>query len=52
MSQPISFFRHVALAAALIGFAAAAQAVVEVQWWHAMTGANNDRINTLAKRFN
>ena len=52
MSQRISLFRRVVLAAALTGFAAAAQAVVEVQWWHAMTGANNDRINNLAKRFN
>src|SRR5690242_12243296 len=27
-------------------------AVTEIQWWHAMTGANNDRVNALAKRFN
>jgi len=52
MSQRISLFRRVVLAAGLIGFAAAAQAVVEIQWWHAMTGANNDRVNNLAKRFN
>ena len=26
-------------------------AVTEIQWWHAMTGANNDRVNALAKRF-
>src|SRR5437667_6757208 len=36
---------------ALLGLAAQAQAVTEIQWWHAMTGANNDRVNTLAKRF-
>src|SRR5260370_39720555 len=39
------------LAAALLGLAAQAQAVTEIQWWHAMTGANNDRVNALAKRF-
>jgi sn-glycerol 3-phosphate transport system substrate-binding protein len=38
-------------AAALLGLAAQAQAVTEIQWWHAMTGANNDRVNALAKRF-
>src|SRR4030088_597732 len=42
---------RVALAAALFGLAAQAQAVTEIQWWHAMTGANNDRVNALAKRF-
>jgi sn-glycerol 3-phosphate transport system substrate-binding protein len=52
MSQRISLFRRLVLAAALTGFAAAAQAVVEIQWWHAQTGGNNDRINDLAKRFN
>ena len=52
MSQRISVFRRVAVAAALIAFAASAQAVVEVQFWHAMTGANNDRINDFAKKFN
>jgi len=43
---------RVALAAALFGLAAQAQAVTEIQWWHAMTGANNDRVNAFAKRFN
>jgi len=28
-----------------------AGAVTEIQWWHSMTGANNDRINSLAERF-
>jgi sn-glycerol 3-phosphate transport system substrate-binding protein len=37
---------------ALAGAAGAAHAVVEIQWWHAMTGANNDRVNAFAKRFN
>jgi len=52
MSQRISLFRRLVLAAALTGFAAAAQAVTEIQWWHAQTGGNNDRINALTKRFN
>src|SRR5665647_2095531 len=42
----------VVLAMALFGAAHAAQAVTEFQFWHAMTGANNDRINDFAKRFN
>jgi sn-glycerol 3-phosphate transport system substrate-binding protein len=37
---------------ALLALAAQAYAVTEIQWWHAMTGANNDRVNALAKRFN
>src|SRR3954463_2983361 len=42
-----------ALSAVALGLAAAqAYAVTEIQWWHAMTGANNDRVNALAKRFN
>jgi len=36
---------------ALACSATAAQAVTEIQWWHSMTGANNDRVNALAKRF-
>jgi len=39
-------------ATALFAFAASAQAVTEIQFWHAMTGANNDRINDFAKKFN
>jgi len=43
-----------ALAAASLAlvYSATAAAVTEIQWWHAMTGANNDRVNNLAKRFN
>src|SRR5262249_16667446 len=26
--------------------------VIELQWWHAMTGANNDRVNKIADGFN
>ena len=49
MSHRLSRF---VLAAALFGAAASAQAVTEIQFWHAMTGANNDRINDFAKKFN
>jgi sn-glycerol 3-phosphate transport system substrate-binding protein len=39
----------VVLAAA---FAPAAYAQTEIQWWHSMTGANNDKVNELAAKFN
>ncbi|MBL8698295.1 MAG: extracellular solute-binding protein [Alphaproteobacteria bacterium] len=39
-------------AAAVVLGSAAAQAQIEIQWWHAMTGANNDVIEKLAKDFN
>jgi sn-glycerol 3-phosphate transport system substrate-binding protein len=41
-------------AATALALAAAtpAQAVIELQWWHAMTGANNDVIVKLATEFN
>src|SRR5688500_9911026 len=39
-------------ATALVGFAAPALAQTEIQWWHAMTGANNDVVNKLAAEFN
>jgi sn-glycerol 3-phosphate transport system substrate-binding protein len=40
-----------AVAASLAGTLPAA-AQVELQWWHAMTGANNDVVNRLAEEFN
>ncbi|MET7248379.1 sn-glycerol-3-phosphate ABC transporter substrate-binding protein UgpB [Methylobacterium sp. EM32] len=42
------------IALAGLGLAAAtpALAVTELQWWHAMTGANNDAVNRLAEEFN
>jgi sn-glycerol 3-phosphate transport system substrate-binding protein len=40
-----------ALAAAML-CASQAQAQVEIQWWHSMTGANNTGVNELATRFN
>ena len=43
MAHRIRRFASIAAAVALAGVATAAHAVVEIQWWHAMTGANNDR---------
>jgi sn-glycerol 3-phosphate transport system substrate-binding protein len=43
---------------ALLGFAITAGtapgafAVTEIQWWHAMTGANSEVVDTLSKEFN
>ena len=51
MSIRTTRFLRATLAAALLVVAAQAQAVTEIQWWHAMTGANNDRVNALAKKF-
>ena len=46
-------FGAAAAVAATFGFAASpAYAVTEIQWWHAMTGANNDVIVKLAADFN
>ena len=44
--------QRLVLGAALLGAATLAQAQIEIQWWHAMTAANNDRVNNLATRFN
>jgi sn-glycerol 3-phosphate transport system substrate-binding protein len=38
--------------AAVLGVAAPAHAVTDIPWWHAMTAANNDWVNDLAKDFN
>ncbi|MBL0930036.1 MAG: sn-glycerol-3-phosphate ABC transporter substrate-binding protein UgpB [Alphaproteobacteria bacterium] len=40
------------LAGTALTLAAPASAQVEIQWWHAMTGANNDVVNRLAAEFN
>jgi len=46
-------FGAAAAVAATLAFAASpARAVTEIQWWHAMTGANNDVIVKLANDFN
>ena len=42
------------LAALALGLATSTSAFAqtEIQWWHAMTGANNDVVNRLADEFN
>lgn len=40
------------MTSALVAFSAPAYAVTEIQWWHAMTGGNNDIVNKLAAEFN
>ena len=46
-------FGTAAAVAVSLAFAASpAHAVIEIQWWHAMTGANNDVVNRLAEEFN
>ena len=42
------------ISAALLTLAGAAPAVAqtEIQWWHALTGANNDVVVKLAEEFN
>src|SRR4051812_33934499 len=46
-------FGAAAAVAAMVGMGASpALAVTEIQWWHAMTGANNDVIVKLATDFN
>jgi sn-glycerol 3-phosphate transport system substrate-binding protein len=49
MKSVISAALGIALAA---GSAGAALAATEIQWWHAMTGANNEVVEALAKEFN
>src|SRR5438309_495764 len=47
--------RHFGLATTLASTRALgspAHAVTELQWWHAMTGGNNDVVNKLAEEFN
>ncbi|MGL4262086.1 MAG: extracellular solute-binding protein, partial [Afipia sp.] len=39
-------------ASTVLAFATPAHAVTELQWWHAMTGGNNDIVNKLAADFN
>jgi sn-glycerol 3-phosphate transport system substrate-binding protein len=46
-------FKRTAAAAIVAGlFTASAQAQTEIQWWHSMEGANNDKVNELASKFN
>jgi sn-glycerol 3-phosphate transport system substrate-binding protein len=46
------FCAAAAVAATLALGASPAYAVIEIQWWHAMTGGNNDIVNKLAEEFN
>ena len=52
MHPTLHRFARLAVAAALVAGSAVAQAQTEIQWWHSMTGALNDRVNELAKGFN
>jgi sn-glycerol 3-phosphate transport system substrate-binding protein len=49
MKFAISATLGLALAA---GVASGAIAQTEIQWWHAMAGANNEVVDALAKEFN
>nr|WP_315595446.1 sn-glycerol-3-phosphate ABC transporter substrate-binding protein UgpB [uncultured Cupriavidus sp.] len=39
-------------AVASLALAGTAHAAVEIQWWHAMAGALNDKVNEIANKFN
>ena len=45
-------FRYLSATAALVLSTTGALAQTEIQWWHAMTGANNDVIVRLSEEFN
>src|SRR5689334_14897730 len=45
-------FGAVAATAVTLALATPAHAVTEIQWWHAMTGGNNDVVVKLANDFN
>ena len=45
-------FAAAAVAGSLLAFAGVAQAQTEIQWWHAMTGGNNEVVVRLANEFN
>ena len=51
-TMAIHHFGSAAAFATTLALAAPAQAVTEIQWWHAMTGGNNDVVNKLAEEFN
>ncbi len=40
------------VAGAIAGLASSAYATTEIQWWHAMGGANGERVNKIASDFN
>ena len=45
------FPKTIAAAAMTLAFAAHTQAATGIQWWHSMTGVNNERVNDMAKGF-
>ena len=45
-------FCSAAAVAAVLALATPAHAVIEMQWWHAMTGGNNEVVVKLANDFN
>ena len=49
--KKFSFFLFIALF--IFGVAVtSAQAVIEIQWWHAMGGPNGEKLNQIANDFN
>ena len=52
MKRSFGRLAAIALAVAAIGAASPALAETEIQWWHALTGANNEVVNKLASDFN
>ena len=52
MSLRIHRLVRMLAAVAFAGVALPALAQTEIQWWHSMTGALNDRVNEFAKGFN
>jgi sn-glycerol 3-phosphate transport system substrate-binding protein len=46
------YFGLAATLATALALASPAYAVTEIQWWHALTGANNDVVVKLAEEFN
>ena len=45
-------FTLVTVATSALLMASSAMAATEIQWWHAMTGANNEVVEQLSKEFN
>ena len=50
MSFPRTALKFAAVAS--LALAGTAHAAVEIQWWHAMQGALNDKVNEIADKFN
>ena len=50
--MPVRGFMLGAATAVALTAATPAYAVIELQWWHAMTGGNNEVIVKLANEFN